>query len=406
MGKQNKNVLVLTTWSFKDGLTQAAVLPYLQIISEITGGQIYLVCLEQKNLQLTSSEAAEAQRNLAKARIKLILFSYQKNKLLAAMGWIGRLVYLISLTYVKKVGYLHPFCAPAACMAWIVSRFKRVKLIADSFEPHAEMMAEMGIWNREGLLFRIMFHLEKKVVKKAYRLIAVSKNISTYIRDRYGLNPPLHRILHRPLCVNPFLFIRKEPDYTLIDWNRKSAKIIGIYTGKIGGMYYDEELCTFIKQCISFWQGDFHLILCTAMDRDYVREFFKAQGISQKFFTLKYVAHSQIPDYLSLADFGISFSRVSESRKYGCPTKNAEYWSVGLPVITTDAIIDDTANILHNPYLGVVMKNRADAAIQQDFASLVDLISRNSELRPLIRAFAVRERSFDTVRKVYEEAYR
>ncbi len=405
MMQRSKNILVFTTWSFKDGLIQAATLPYLKIISRTINGNIYLLCLEQPGMELTPREYHAAQAVLAKDRIQLIRFNYHKNKLRALTDWAFRFIYLIAFIYLKRISYFHPLCSPAAGLAWVLSKFKKVTLVVDSFEPHAEVMEETGVWNREGRLFKIFFSLERKIVLRADRLLAVSKGIPFYIRERYQLAPPLEKISYRPLCVDPALFSRTPPDYSLIGWSSKGKRIVAIYTGKIGGMYYDKELCTFIKACIRFWTADFHLIICTAMDKNSVTELFGSQGIPAHFYTVTFVDHRKVPRYLSLADFGISFSRPSAARQYGCPTKNAEYWAMGLPIIATAAIRDDNENIANNPYLGVLMPDTVTEDMDDTLQKLEQLLNRKDSIAPLIRQFAVRERAFDTVRYVYEAVY-
>ena len=398
-------MLVLTTWSYRDGLIQAATLPYLRILSGITGGDIYLVCWEQDKLKMTDEEFDDERRKLSASRIHLLRIPYRKNKLLAILTWLLEMVRLVALIYRKKVSYLHAFCMPAGSVAYFIRMFKKMTLIIDSMEPHADMMMETGVWAPDAMVYKISARLEKKVAHAADYLIAVSKKIRPYLQERYALDPPPGKLRYRPLCIEPGLFKRAVPDYSLIGWAGRQAGTIAIYTGKFGGMYYDVEFCRVILACIRFWKNDFHLIVCTSMDRSEVASFLVENGIAEQFFTITFVNHAAIPAYLSLADFGISASRPSKARQYGCPTKNAEYWSVGLPVLTTDAILDDRDDIDRNPFLGAVLPGSGQADLTGTLRQLDALITDNAGSQKAIRGFALANRSFEIAKKVYEDIY-
>lgn len=405
MRVQPKNVLVFTTWSYKDGLIQAATLPYLKILGQITGGDIYLLCWEQPALALTDDEYETEKAKLLEHRIHLLRMPYHKNKIQAALGWGLKLIQLIRLSYSCKIRYYHAFATPAGGMALLASWFRNVQLTVDSMEPHADLMAETGVWPKTSKLYRLVFALERKLVRRADKLIAISKSIKPYLQQHYGIDPPPSKLYYRPLCVDASLFRPMPPDYSILGWKEKKARIIGVYTGKLGGMYYDVEFCAFIRSCITYWKGDFHLLFCTSMPIPETTRFLESQGIPENYFTIRFVPLPHLPAYLALADFGLSFSRLSEARQYGCPTKNAEYWAAELPVVATNAILDDTREMTVNPYLGVVLTEDDLVHPEPQIAQLDIQIQQRPWNRARIRAYAIRERSFDQVQNVYGMIY-
>jgi hypothetical protein len=191
----------------------------------------------------------------------------------------------------------------------------------------------------------------------------------------------------------------------LLGWTERKAGVIGVYTGKLGGMYYDVEFCDFIKACIAHWKGDFHLVFCTSMPLAETTQYLESQGIAAQYFTIRFAPLAQLPQYLALADFGLSFSRPSEARQYGCPTKNPEYWAAGLPVVATDAILDDNREIAVKPFLGVVVTREDLLHPEAKIGQLEEQIRLRTQNIDQIRNYAIQERSFDRVRKVYEEIY-
>ncbi len=402
---EKKNAMVFTTWSYKDGLTQGAALPYVRILQQTVGGKVYMICWEQPRLALTEEEAKKAKAELLHSGIHLILLPYHKNKLRAAFGWAVEMAKLLATCYRNRIRHFHSLCTPAGCIAYIISRFRRVKLVADSLEPHADLMAETGVWSKASWVYRLSFYLEKKLVKNADALIVVSKNIYPYFVNHYQVAISREALYYRPYCVDATLFKPLPPDYSLLGWKDKKAGVIGVYTGKLGGMYFDTAFCTFIKGCIKHWNGDFHLVFCTSMPVAETTQYLESQGIATSHFTICFAPLPQLPQYLALADFGLSFSRPSEARQYGCPTKNPEYWAAGLPVAATNAILDDNQEITANPFLGVLLTEEDLVQPEAAIARLDEQVRLRSRNLTRIRDYAITQRSFDKVRKVYKEIY-
>jgi len=63
---KNKNVLILTYWSYHDALIQTYTLPYVRIIKKYlpAKSKIFLVTLEQKKLVDVKSEYMKPQNTL------------------------------------------------------------------------------------------------------------------------------------------------------------------------------------------------------------------------------------------------------------------------------------------------------------------------------------------------------
>ena len=169
MAGKPKNALVFTTWSYKDGLMQGAALPYVRVLQQTVGGRVYLICWEQPRLKMTDAEAQQAREKHLQENIHLLLLPYHKNKIRAALGWAMEIVKLLVLSAQNNIRYFHSLCTPAGCVAYVVSRFRRVCLVADSLEPHADLMAETVVWTQDSWVYRLSFWLEKKLVKKGER---------------------------------------------------------------------------------------------------------------------------------------------------------------------------------------------------------------------------------------------
>jgi glycosyltransferase involved in cell wall biosynthesis len=404
MNESKKNVLVLTTWSFRDGLIQSATLPYLKKITGVTGGTVHLVCLEKKSQELTSVQKAAARQELAQWGIVPIFFTYHKMNTLEGLTWVLRIWQLFWLVFQRRIDVIHAFCTPAGAIGYYLSLLTGRELIIDSYEPHADPMAESGAWRKSSLLYKALYSLETKMSKRASWLLAVSRHIDMYMNKRMPGKVDMGKVLYRPLCVDPDLFRKTVPDYSLLNWQKKEKKFIGVYTGRIGGMYYEEEIVNFVKCAIDDWKGDFYFIFCTPVDAGKVTQLFLSQGIPKENFFVGFVPHTEIPRYLSLADFAISFTKPTYSRQFSCPTKNAEFWSMGLPIVMNDAVLDDSNYVRQNPFLGILLNDFTNDSLQGACSRLEAMLPDEGSAEKR-RAFISVARSFDIAEDAYQAVY-
>ena len=82
------NVLVISYWSFKEPLVQAAALPYLRMMRKSLGenGRLYFITLEKAHLKLTPEEDLQVREQLANEGIELITRNYHKFGLKAMLA--------------------------------------------------------------------------------------------------------------------------------------------------------------------------------------------------------------------------------------------------------------------------------------------------------------------------------
>src|SRR4029079_18645388 len=103
----------------------------------------------------------------------------------------------------------------------------------------------------------------------------------------------------------------------------------------------------------------------------------------------EFVSHEKVADYMGLGDFGISPYNPVPSRKYSAPIKNSEYFALGLPVVITNNIADDS-KLIEDHHLGAVLKTLNDDEYLAAVKKIDRMLSENSmeELYNKIRPFA------------------
>lgn len=398
------NILVFTQWSFKDALVQTYTLPYVDIIREIVPKEkkIFLVTAEQEHIALSNEETIAINKEWEKRNMQLLPEPYKRfglKKMLAATGNLAKLIRTIKK---EKIKTIHAFCTPAGSIAYMLSKFTGAELIIDSYEPHAESMVENGTWKKNGAAYKILFSLEKKQTKRARSLIATTTGMKQYALDKYGVE--VKSLFVKPACVDLQKFSSVEKDETLLKELGLSNKVVCVYAGKLGGIYLKEEVFDLIKLCHDRWKDDFRFLMLTNAAREEIDTEIKRVNLPENVVISKFIFHHDVPKYLSLGDFAINPVKPVPTKKYCTSIKDGEYWAMGLPVVISPRISDDS-EIIENEHTGVVVDFSDKAALARSIDKIEDLLKRKTELKDKIRQIAIKYRSYEIAKNIYKEIY-
>ncbi len=395
--KKKINILVLTYWQFDDALIQTYTLPYLRIIEPIISNdsKIFLVTLDHH----------KHDSKVISPKIINISKSYFPFGIKSLFEWIKNLFNLYVLIKKEKIQFIHCWCTPAGSAGYILSKLTDVKLIIDSFEPHAEAMIENGTWKKNSIAFKTLFRFEKWQSKRAIFLIAATKGMEKYVEEKYNL---VNRNLYvKPACVDLNLFsLKNKKRSDLLKKLNLEDKIVCVYAGKFGGIYLDYEVFDFFKQCHLFWGDKFHALILSSHKEEEINAYAKKANFPISSLTLKFVNHNQIPDYMGLGDFGITPVKSVPSKQYCTPIKNGEYWALGLPVVITPNISDDS-DIIENNNIGSVIKQLSSEGYLNSIKEIDLLLTDNTPqtLYNKIRPIAEIYRNFNIAKKIYTDIY-
>jgi len=401
------NILVITYWSYKDALIQTYTLPYLRIMRKYlpAGSNIYLVTLEQPHHALTASETLTENQHLASYDIQLIPFRYVPFGAKAVVSQFGNIIKLQRFIQNHDIDILHAWCTPAGALGYILSRMTGRKLIIDSYEPHAEPMLESGTWNKNGMAFRLLFTLEKLQSQRAETVIACVDKMRDYASNKYGVS--FDRLYSKPACVDLDSFdMQLRKDSHLLRELGLEDKIVCVYAGKFGGSYLTQETFDFFKTAEDKWGERFRALLLNNQPEAQILEWASNSGFDPQKIVKRFVPHAEVAKYIGLGDFGITPFIPVPSKRYGTPIKTGEYWAMGLPVVITPNISDDS-DIIEEHKIGSVIPTLDHQGYQQAIDHIDHLLSTQNkyDLSQKIRAIAHNYRGFHLAEKVYQQVY-
>jgi glycosyltransferase involved in cell wall biosynthesis len=398
------NVMVLTSWSFKDALVQAYTLPYLSIVRDKLPSmyKITLVTSEQRDVAISMEEQKKINQDWIKVNMELIPLPYTNFGFQKIITAGKELFYLYRRIKKENIGIIHAFCTPAGTIGYLLSKVSGAALIVDSYEPHSQAMVENGTWKKNGLSHKILFTAEKWQTKRARHLIATTFKMKEYADFQFNLQPPM---FSKPACVDFSLFHPAEKDEGLASSLGIENKIVCVYAGKLGGIYLKQEVFDFVKSCHDFWRNDFRFLMLTNATDEEVLMCCRQAGVDEGIVVKKFVSHKDIPAYLALADFGINPVKPVPSKQYCTSMKDGEYWAMGLPVVITKNISDDS-DIIEQNRIGYVLK-RLDPSEYQTAVRAIDALLKEdrSALQRRIYTIAQHYRSFSIADEIYSSIY-
>lgn len=391
-----KNILILTYWDFNDALIQTYTLPYLKIISNNINDEskIFLLTLNKKNISTSFNHP----------KIKVLNFRYIPFGLKSVFYYGFMLLYLIWFIYKNKITHIHAWCTPAGVFGYILSVLTNKPLIIDSYEPHAEAMIEVGEWKKNSPAFQFLFLIEKKMTHRAKYLIATTESmIKEYAVKKYNFDVNKNNWFVKPACVDFQLFQPNDEKRKLMRAQLGiENKIVGIYAGKFGGIYLEDEFFQWLKTAQEYWKDKFSFILLSSHNKDYISLKCKKFHIDEKIIIHRFVPHHQVTDYLNASDFGITPVKPVYTKKFCSPIKDGEYWAVGLPVIITKDISDDS-NIIEKYNIGYVLKDLNEKEYFQSVLYLDNLLKEN--IKGKIIEIAHKYRDFEKIKYIYKKIY-
>ena len=398
------NILVFTQWSYKDALVQTYTLPYIEIVRKIIPHdiKIFLVTAEQPQIALSREEANQVNKNWETRNMQLLPEPYKRFGVKKIVGAATNIYKLVRVIQKEKIKTIHAFCTPAGSIAYILSKLTGADLIIDSYEPHAEAMVENGTWSKEGMAFKILFSLEKKQTQRAKALIATTAGMKQYALKRYGVE--VKNFYVKPACVDLEKFTPTEKDASLLKELGFENKIVCVYAGKLGGIYFKEEVFDLIKLCYDRWQDNFRFLMLTNAGRKEIDGEIKRIGIPEHIVVSKFIYHHEVPRHLSLGDFAINPVKPVPTKQYCTSIKDGEYWAMGLPVIIPPRISDDS-DIIEKENTGAVVDFANHSALLNSIDKMESLIKEKALLKKKIRGLAIKYRSFEIAERIYKEIY-
>ncbi|WKV13432.1 glycosyltransferase [Marivirga harenae] len=393
----SKIILYLGYWNLDDPLTHSTIFPNLKILKKLKG-------VEELHFVNTQREKPS---NLSQLSLQELRVNYKpifsKNIKPNLLNKIYDFNYfpkqIIKYSKENNINLIIARGAPAGVLALKASKVLEIPFIVESYEPHAEYMKFSGTWKSYDPRYVFQKKWEKQVKLKAQNILTVSQNYKRQL-EKEGVNPKKIEVV--PCVVELSKFY---PDSDIKMEMRKELNIptdatVGVYAGKFGNLYHDKEAFKLFEEA-SNQLDNFHLLLLSNEKDSFINKRLKEFNIPKKKLIKKFVKHSEMPQFLNIADFAFATIKSMEVSRFQSPVKIGEYWACGLPILLSQGIGDES-DFIEKEKGGILIEKYTQLNLQnviKRLKHLLDLPLDSSHYS----AIAKKYRNFSQVESIYNK---
>jgi glycosyltransferase involved in cell wall biosynthesis len=392
-------ILFLGYWGLHDGLTTSTVFPHLRLLEERADVEAIRLVTIERGADAQAELKPELGFDNSKISFEPLRSKPSRNVLLNKIEDFTRFPReLIQQTKEFRPDFILARGAPAGALAYLVWRKIRLPFYVESFEPHADYMLESGVWRRYDPRYLFELYWERQQKQLALGLMPVAEN---YRQQLIAEGVPAQRIATVPCSVDAKQFTYDEAARQRVRkrFGWAETDVVGVYVGKFGSIYYDEEAFQVFRTAADFFGAAFRLIILTPDPIQEVQAKLAAAGLAAERVFVTKAAHQEVPDYLSAADFAFATIKPAPCRLFCSAIKIGEYWASGLPVLLPEGIGDDS-DIIKQEGGGAIFNLDLPISVPEALANVAQQIAQPG-YRQQVRHLAERHRSIELSRQAY-----
>lgn len=371
-----------------DGLTdplgQSQVLSYFKRIS-IPGYKKSLISFEKKkNQHLLDEIKLECNNHY----INWIPLKYSKKPFVLGTLWDILKLYLILINEFKinRNTIIHCRSYIPGGVILILSYFLNYQFIFDMrgwyIDENLERNSPLGKVVKRFL--PLLRKIEKKIISRSNHVVVLTNSMKRVLLDHYKIDK--NKISVIPTCVDEQLFNYSETDRKNLRRKNEipeNASVL-IYSGTIGGYYNIDS----ILEIFNRFPKQSYFIILTKSDLKEIKDKAKEKKLDMRilYFSCEL---SEVPSYLSAADYGLILYEQTFSSNGRSPTKLAEYLCCGLKILSIGNVGDINNYVVQN-ITGATFNELNAYEFDNAISSCLKLNTSKLKLRQFgIRNFAI-----------------
>ncbi len=389
-------IAYLTYWSINEGLSQATSIPHLKVLNNFSQVEkIDYYTFEKDEIIQIPNITSKINHYSLKRRIGSSLINKIKD-------YHGAWKKIHSNHKAVKYDLVIARSSFAGIFALFIKLIYGVPFVVESFEPHSEYQVNIpNGWSKWGVRYLFLNFFENIEKNFSSVLLPVSNGYKKKLIEQ-GI--PENKIILQPCCVDysKVKFCPSTNQSFRNQLNIPDDNLVGIYAGKFGGLYYEKEAFELIGDLYRLLNNKLSIILLTPNDKENLINELTSNGLEIQKINILFVKPEHVFNYLIASDFAFNFHISNNVSNNFSPIKNAEYWSMGLPIIMPPRIGDDS-EIVEKLEVGIV-HNFSQKITKKQVDKLLCILSQVNYRDTISKKTAV-YRSIDLIHDSYSEMF-
>ena len=383
------NTLYISYDGLSDPLGQSQIIPYLKQLSK-TGYSITIISFEKTQRK---NELINIKSSLEQQNIKWKPLWYTKNPpVLSTLFDIYKLLKLVKNIYkTENIKIVHCRSYISAFGGLLLKKKYGVKFIFDIRGFWVDERVDGGLWNLKNPFYKLIYNYYKKkeqqFLQAADSIISLTKAGKTEMLTWDYLKNKNDNITIIPCAAdfNHFKFSNENRSLYRSKLNIEEKIKVVLYLGSIGTWYLLDEMLDFFKVFINSFPDSHFLMLSNEIESLIIDKVI-TKSINPENVSVLHCKREEVPNYISVADFGISFIKPAYSKISSSPTKVGEMLAMGIPFIVNSGI-GDLDEFINKTNTGIIIPKLNQTEYENAIIDIEKLLQISKE--------EIRKKAFD-----------
>jgi len=262
----------------------------------------------------------------------------------------------------------------------------------------ADERVESGLWNQHKIIYRWVYHYFKKKENQfllvADKIVVLTNEARKIIAKTFSVENSKMKVI--PCCVDTSQFDPDQIDQQLQVSTKLKLSIskndfVVSYLGAIGTWYLLDEMLDFFRRLLQV-NPHAKFLFITHHSREEIIHSALQKNIPEEKMIIVKAQRNEVPLFLSLSHVSVFFIIQTFSKMASSPTKLAEIFSMGIPVICNTRV-GDVEEIIQASGAGLLINQFTNEEFDLAISKIPVLLNKNkSEIRNFcIRSFSLTE---------------
>ena len=268
----------------------------------------------------------------------------------------------------REVRLVHCRSYIPAIAAWLCGKVTKKPFIFDMRALWPEEMVTAGRLRRESLTFRSLKWIERRLLRRAARVVSLTQAGVDHLLEVYP-ELPAEKFDVITTCVDVDRFHVPAKQSFGSHVADRSPFVVGTMGTLLSGWFYLEAFFEFFV-AIKRLRPDAQLSIVTRDDPDEVMSVARNCGVDAEDIDIRSASSDEMPNLLARMDVGVMFFAPKPG---SAPTRLGEFLAAGVPVVGNTGI-GDLGQLIESYKVGVVVDNTQDSSALEKAAR--DLLAR------------------------------